>query len=157
MVSTPTVLVRTEEAARMRVKHPPASFISAANSLLDLNAVHENLHGHILGYITSLLDTYFIKNFQWKVEICILNFGCAGANMGQTARATAGNSSIRGAQQRKPVRGAVVMATVGWDYINPARHRISSSGHPRIKNTSYRTPGRLSCCFFCRNNIIADI
>lgn len=64
MVSTPTVLVRTEEAARMRVKHPPASFISAADSLLDLDAVHEYLHGHILGYITSLLDTYFIKNIQ---------------------------------------------------------------------------------------------
>lgn len=33
--------------------------------------------------------------------------------MGQTARATAGNSSNRGAQQRQPVRRAVVMATVG--------------------------------------------
>lgn len=113
MVSTPTVLVRTEDTTRMRVKHLPASFIGAADSLLDLNALHENLNGHILGYILSLLDTYLIKNIQVKVEICILHFGCAGAYMGQTARATAGNSSNRGAQQCQPVRGAVVMATVG--------------------------------------------
>lgn len=73
--------------------------------------------------------------------------------MGQTARATTGNSCNRGAQQRQPVRGAVIMATVGRDYINPARHRISSSGHPRIKNTSYGTPGGLSLYFFHRNII----
>lgn len=71
--------------------------------------------------------------------------------MGQTARATAGNGSNRGAQQCQLVRGAVVVATVGWDYINPARHGASSSGHPRIKNTSHGTPGWLSCCQLLRN------
>lgn len=63
MVSTPTVLVRTEEATMMRVKHLPASFISG-DFLLDLDAVDENLHEQLLGYIPSLLDTYFIENIQ---------------------------------------------------------------------------------------------
>lgn len=66
----------------------------------------------------------------------------AGADLGETARAAAGDGSDRGAQQRQPAGGAVVMATVGRDYVGAERHRASSSGHHTTQNTHHRTSGQ---------------
>ena len=80
-----------------------------------------------------------------KKEVSYINphLFSTGADVGQTARATTGDSSDRGAEQRQPAGGAVVMATVVWDHIDPERPRAASSGHSSTQNTHHRTPGGL--------------
>lgn len=66
---------------------------------------------------------------------------CTGADVGQTARAAAGDGSDGGAQQRQPAGGAVVMVTVGRDHAGPEGHGAASSGHPTAENADHRAPG----------------
>lgn len=61
--------------------------------------------------LTLFNQEYRDKN---KKEVSYINphLFSTGADVGQTARAATGDSSDRGAEQRQPAGGAVVMATV---------------------------------------------
>lgn len=71
-------------------------------------------------------------------------FPSTGADVGQTARAAAGDGPDGGAQQRQPAGGAVVMVTVGGDHLGPERHGAAASGHPAAEDPHHGAPGGLS-------------
>ena len=61
--------------------------------------------------------------------------------MGQTARAAPGDGSDWAPQQRQPIGGAVVMATIRWDRIGPKRYGAPPTGHHSTEVPHHRTPG----------------
>lgn len=67
-----------------------------------------------LNFLTLLNQEHMLIREENKKEVSYINphLFSTGADVGQTARATTGDSSDRGAEQRQPAGGAVVMATV---------------------------------------------
>lgn len=64
--------------------------------------------------LTLCNQEYILIRDKNKKEVSYINphLFSTGADVGQTARAATGDSSDRGAEQRQPAGGAVVMATV---------------------------------------------
>lgn len=67
-----------------------------------------------LHFLTLLNQEHMLIREENKKEVSYINphLFSTGADVGQTARAATGDSSDRGAEQRQPAGGAVVMATV---------------------------------------------
>lgn len=67
-----------------------------------------------LNFLTLLNQEHMLIREENKKEVSYINphLFSTGADVGQTARAATGDSSDRGAEQRQPAGGAVVMATV---------------------------------------------
>ena len=92
-------------------------------------------------YKGTLLNSGLLEWSIWPQLMC---FNCSpGSNVGEAARAAAGRSSHRTTQQCSTVGGAVVVASVGRDYVSAAWHRAPPPGHPSTENTNNSTPGAI--------------